>query len=211
MSDAASSGQTVVVADGDCISSIAAAAGHLPATIWDDPANRELRETRANPNVLLPGDVVFVPPLRPKSVSCATGRVHRFRRKAIPEKLRVQLLDRDGAPRPGVLYRVTVDTSTVDGETDDAGYVELWISPRAMHATLVVDDDEFPIRLGSLDPVDALTGLRARLVNLGYLEEDADDDSVRRGVLAFQLNEGLELTGTPDPATLARLVECHGT
>lgn len=204
-------GTTIVVREGDCISSIAAAAGHVPATIWDHPENEKLRNARTDPNVLMPGDTVFVPPIRPKVVKVATGQRHRFRRVAVPEKFRLRLLDRDGAPRAGVPYRFTVDGTTVAAETDADGYLEEWIPPRAAHATIEIDGEEIELALGALDPVDCLAGVRARLVNLGYLDSGDTDAAVDAAVLAFQLREGLELTGTADDATRARLLERHGS
>ena len=204
--------KNVIVAEGDCISSIAAATGHFPDTIWNDDANRELREKRTDPNVLLRGDIVVVPPLRPGKVACATGQLHRFRRKGIPEKLKLRLLDEDDAPRAGLEYRLVIGEAELSGVTDGDGYIEQWVPNDAKGATLMIGAEEFDLAVGSLDPVESPTGLAARLENLGYLDAtDATELVVAAALRGFQAHEGLDLTGIADSATTAKLVERHGS
>ena len=61
-----------IVKQGDCISNIAYQHGHFPDTIWNDSKNSDLRQKRKDPNVLLPGDVVYIRDIEAKEESCAS-------------------------------------------------------------------------------------------------------------------------------------------
>ena len=76
-----------VVKQGEGIESIAFANGWFPDALWNHPSNEELAKKRATGHVLLPGDVVHVPDLRPKSIEVPTGGRHRFQRKGVPLSL----------------------------------------------------------------------------------------------------------------------------
>lgn len=89
-----------VVRTGDCIASIACDHGHVWETLWNEPANAELKSARTDPNVLLDGDRLTIPALRPRSEARATGQRHRFLRKGVPAKLRLRLLEERSPPPP---------------------------------------------------------------------------------------------------------------
>src|SRR3982750_635578 len=74
-----------LVQQGDCLESIAFAHGLDWQTMWLAPENAVLRDAR-NANILLSGDRLFVPAIRPKSVDCATDKVHSFVRKGVPSR-----------------------------------------------------------------------------------------------------------------------------
>lgn len=82
-----------VVQSGDCMSSIAITHGHFWETLWNDPANAALKKARGNPNILLPGDRVTIPPLRPKAEPRANNARHRFVKKGVPTKFRLRLVE----------------------------------------------------------------------------------------------------------------------
>ncbi|MGH1331709.1 MAG: peptidoglycan-binding domain-containing protein [Paracoccaceae bacterium] len=204
------------VKKGDCISSIGESFGFFPDTLWELPENAELREKRENAYVLMPGeDQVFVPDLRPKDISCATGKRHRFRRKGVPERLRLRLLDDQGEPRAQLPYSLTIDGDEQRDKTDEDGLLLAWIPPRALSGELVLDPDgDAPvthnIKLGHLTPIDDPKGVAARLMNLGYALKDAQGkEDAGAAIGAFQADEGLPVTNEIDEATRARLLERH--
>ncbi|HEX7149898.1 MAG TPA: peptidoglycan-binding protein [Thermoanaerobaculia bacterium] len=203
-----------VVQPGDCIASIAFQYGFSPEYLWEHDANAALREQRTSGYVLQPGDVVVVPELRPRFANAATGRKHVFRRLSVPEKLNVILRDEAAQPRKAVPFKVVIDgASAQEGQTGDDGKLTVWIPPAAVDAVLVVDGaDTFPLRLGHLDPVETEGGLRARLTNLGYLDDaEASAEDARIAVVQFQQSLGLTPTGIVTDDLRRALVEAHGS
>ena len=200
---------------GDCIESIAAANGLFWETIWNDPRNQALRSVRKDRNLLLPGDRVFVPERRLKEESCPAEARHRFRRKGVPSRLRLILQDDEGNPRDGESYVLEVDGRLIRGKTDAKGLLQQPIPPTARRGRLIIGSGlkraEFNLRLGQLDPVAEITGLQSRLRNLGYecAVNGSLDGQTRDAIQAFQAAQGLDETGDPDPATLARLEQAH--
>lgn len=204
------------VRQGDCISSIAMEHGFAPDTIWNDAGNTELRDVRKNPNVLLPGDRVTIPALRPKDEPCDTEMRHQFRLKGQPETLRIRLLDEFGEPRENLPYLLIIDrhdqrrnTTNEDGELNES------IPPNARKAQLILDegDEEYDLDLGGLDPVSEINGIQQRLVNLGF-DVGAPDgilgSRTREAIKEFQDQRDLKPTGNPDRATQDALEEDHG-
>lgn len=168
---------TYRVQAGDCISSISDQAGHLWQTVWNHPSNSNLKQERGDPHVLLPGDEVFVPPIRARVEDAATDQSHTYVRKSNLTKLRivVQDLDEPVASQP---YELIVDGESFHGTTDGAGRLEQEIRPGAQNGHLIVGqgDDvlEYDFDLGTLDPPDSITGIQARLGNLGYDPGEVD-------------------------------------
>ena len=202
-----------VVKQGDTIASIAYGSGLLPDTVWNDSANGELKARRKTPNTLLPGDVVVIPDPRVKQQACATGSRHRFKRKAVPAKLIVQLLE-DGEPRANVDYELVVDGVVKQGTTDGDGYVRETISPDARQAILRLPDrEEIKLKVGHLDPPDLVSGAQGRLNNLGFNAGPVSGEmnpATEAAIKAFQSDSQLEVTGRLDEATINKLKQRHG-
>jgi hypothetical protein len=196
------------VKEGEGISSIAFRYGLFPDSVWNDPHNRGLKESRKDSNVLFPGDVVYVRDRQLKEVEGHTEERHRFRRKGVPEVLRLRFLDEEGGPRAGVAYVLDLDGTLLDGTTDADGVLERQVPPNARGGTLTLgsgtQQELLELRLGHLDPISEITGVQGRLDNLGYACGDEFGEpgaETRRALRRFQADHGLPVTGEADDAT----------
>ncbi len=201
------------VKSGDSVIGLSELHGLFADTIWDDSANAELKRQRPDMNVLEPGDVVVIPDKQIMQVDCSTDALHRFTRKGIPAKYRLQLF-RYEEPRANEQYQLVVDGVIFEGETDDKGVLEEFISPTAREAELIIGPDEFRmwIDFGHLSPLTELSGVQQRLTNLGYVCDDPDGElgeSTRAALREFQRRFDLEENGTADEATVTKLEEVH--
>src|ERR1017187_5867430 len=83
-----------IVRQGDHLSKIAKAFGFSDYhTIWNDPNNAALKQQRQNPNVLFPGDSLFIPDRQLRVESRSTDQKHFFKKKTAGLKLRLILKD----------------------------------------------------------------------------------------------------------------------
>ncbi len=204
-----------VVTQGECIASIAFSYGFFPETLWNADENAELRKLRADPYVLSAGDVVTVPDLRNKEVDAGTGKLHRFRRKGVPEKLRLTFAIGED-PRANAPYELEVDgvVLSTDRSTDDDGTLEHFIPPNARQAIVRFHEDEaYTFALRCLEPLDSLNGAAGRLQNLGYyggpLEVQEDDAQFEAALIEFQIDNDLDPSGRLDEATSSALREAY--
>jgi len=165
----AGSGQ-VEARQGDCIYSIAARAGHLWQTLWDHPENRELRDLRKDPGILLPGDRVFVPPIKVKSLMLESGKRYRIVIDGQLVRLRLRMCDGDGEALAATEYRLSVGRREETVTTDEEGCLEAQVPACAEKAHLVevATGESFTVLLGHMDPTGSPGAVRKRLANLGY-------------------------------------------
>ena len=75
-------------------------------------------------------------------------------------------------------------------------------------------EEEFfwSLALGALDPMETVTGVQARLNNLGFCCGKVDNvvgPRTRAALRAFQSSENLEVTGEVDDATRSKLLAAH--
>jgi ribosomal protein L16 Arg81 hydroxylase len=72
--------QPYIICEGDYLAKLAHQFGFDADTVWNDPKNAQLQQVRPNPNILLPGDVLYIPDqtvAKPQQ-SVTTGTTNTF-------------------------------------------------------------------------------------------------------------------------------------
>ena len=202
------------VKQGEHISSIAAKYGFRDYhTIWDHGSNADVKAKRKNPNVLFPGDVLFIPDKQEKIVRRSTGAVHVFQVNRQVLELRLVVKDCNRLPRPNVPCTLMVGGTTETLTTDGDGLIKKLIPRNSQMGSVKIDDVEIPLKIGTLDPIDEYSGQAARLNNLGYDAGDPaqrDDDQFASAVEEFQCDNNLTVDGNCGAQTQAKLKDVHG-
>jgi N-acetylmuramoyl-L-alanine amidase len=212
-----------VVTQGECFLSIARRYGHDWQTLYDSPDNADLKQHRPNPNVLMPGDVVSIPDKPAKSVDARVETENKFKVRLPKAKVRVHVVDGDGHGLSGKRYLLEVGDKQKRGTVPDNGLIEDEVPAHETQGTLTIffdadgDDADPPpphvlsLRIGHLDPIDAPSGVQARLTNLGFpcASSDEIDDVTIEMLRAFQRKNGLTESGELDDATKQKLMDLH--
>jgi hypothetical protein len=204
------------IVQGEHVSRIAAKYGFRNfLTLWDHPKNAQLKKQRVNPNVLNPGDVLYIPDKQPKTEGGPTSHSHTF---VVPNPkliLRLAVYDFDNKPIPNAKCELEIGGAKYPLTTDWRGRIEQAITATDEDGVLRIPALEYerPVKIGHLDPTDENLGWKQRLINLGYHAESLDSDdpaALREAVEEFQCDFKIKITGEPDDATRAKLKEVHG-
>ena len=128
----------------------------------------------------------LLPDIRVKEVSEPTNQVHKFRVKNSPAKLKLRIL-KDGEPRAGEPYVLIIDGEEKDrGNIASDGNIGISIPPLANKGELTIgegkDQEIYELNLGHLDPIETITGVKARLINIGFdcgkVNNEMDDETI---------------------------------
>lgn len=192
-------------------------------TIYRDSGNDAFRQKRPNPNIIYPGDVLFIPDRKSQEFARPTEQLHRFVIKRQRVLLRLCLKDDLHQPYQNKRYHLRVGGHHHHARTNENGMLEQEIPANATEGEITVftkDDDPsdqgytFTLKLGHLDPVDETSGVDARLTNLGFAPPDVDNDQLSNeqrveALKAFQDRFGLVVSGQLDGPTRQKLRELH--
>lgn len=194
-------------------------------TIYDHPQNAALKKKRTNPNILFPGDQLFIPDKQLKEESCPTEKKTRFKLNVPKAWLKIVLKDPEGKPIANQPYSLRVAWLTVKGTTDGSGGLEQKLPVGIETGQLYLEKLglTWDLKIGHLDPLqdgapDAaiVSGIQARLNNLGFHCGDVDGDLGPKTRAALMKFQRLVLSrnapdGTPDSATCDALMSQHGS
>jgi len=209
------------VVEGDCLSSLAEQHNLKDwRSIYHHPQNGALQQERPNPNVLAPGDRVYVPDRDTQAKDAATDMKHTYVLARDQTTLRIVAADEDGKPYQQLDYQLTIGKEVLKGKTDDQGKVQHIIDAGETSAVFTLWWPGPPLRrctwrmqLGHLDPVTKVTGIQARLNNLGHKAGPVDGvlgPETRAAVRSFQEKYHLAVDGDPGPITQSKLEAMHG-
>jgi len=208
------------VKQGECLVRIAAQYGFRDyRVIYDHPNNQEFKKKRPNPNLIYPGDVIYIPDKEPKTESVATGKAHEFQVPAPARMLRIVVEDLDGKQVASTPYELEIEGQQFTGVTTAAGLIEQPIDPEAETGALTLGRYVWPLAIAHLNPVDdtpddGVSGIQARLSNLGYDPGPIDGilgPRTEAAITAFQAdNPPLDVDGICGPQTRAVLAQKYG-
>ena len=198
------------VQQGDCLSSLGYKFKIPWKKIWDHANNAALKQKRKSPDVLFPGDIIFIPEKTLKEENGATDQKHKFVKKVEKVWLRLRLLEED-KPRRNLDYTLLIGKEEITGTTDGNGKLEQKISPAAKEAWLKTKEDIYHLQLGYLNPTEENSGVAQRLQNLAFLGKDKSAAKVSSSVKEFKKKNGLGETDEVNDATRNKLLEKHGS
>lgn len=214
-------GRVVEAKKGDCVISIAKAAGFADwKTVWNHKDNDGLRGKRDDPSVLHPGDKVYLPDFKSMTMTLKAGRKYKIKTKQLKASVQLFLNDPAGTPYADKQWELTVGERLYKGKTDAKGFLAQDVSAEAREGnlTLFLDEKcekklEWIVDIGSLEPIDTVGGVQARLNNLGYHTGDDEPGTLGPGtknaLSDFQNDHELPVTGEIDEATRSRLKDEH--
>ncbi len=213
-----------IVTQGEHLSSIAQRYGFADyRALYNHPENAELKRNRPDPNVILPGDRVVIPDPRERFVSRPTTQTHRFKLRRPQVRIRLTLTNGNGETIANAPYTLAVGATTLEGTTSGTGGVEQMVEADVSEVLLTVwpggrKSVEEPqltwtLMVGHLDPVETLSGIQARLWNLGYDPGPIDGivgPRTERAIRAFQRRHDLAEDGAVSPRLQRKLKEVYG-
>src|SRR5882762_531716 len=113
-----------VVRQGDYLAKIARQHGFGDwHTIYDDPNNASFRQLRPDPNLIDPGDRIFIPTRQTKISPLPAGTPKRYRLRSEPTTLHVVVRDADGQPIANAPYVLALPDKELKGTTNGSGAV----------------------------------------------------------------------------------------
>lgn len=203
------------VVSGEYLSLIAQRHGLTWMRLWEAPENAALRDARKSPNILYPGDSVYVPVKEPGEESGSTGQKHRFRVKGTPQRIRLRIRDDFGNPVPDLAYSLQIPgCDPIEGTTGGDGLLEERVPVDAQRAELLFTEigTSRVLEIGNLEPISTNKGVQQRLRNLGFDPGPIDGivgPLTRSAISRFQSWAGLPVSGNLDQETRDRLEEEH--
>lgn len=205
-----------VVAAGDHLAGLAFRFGTDPDALWNAPENADLAKKRPNREMLVAGDVLYVPDDAPPALALSVGSTNAYTAEVPKTHVAIHVaagaVDRVKGKRFEVHGMGGKEALT--GTVGDDGAVEFDVPVNVRCVDLVIPDAGIrtAVFVGDLDPIEERSGVTQRLRNLGLLHQpdEVDDELLAHALRVFQARQGLEPDGTLTPETVDALRDAHG-
>ena len=203
--------QPYVICQGDYVLKLAEQFDFDADTVWNDPSNADLQTRRQDPNVLLAGDVLYIPDQlnkKPTFHDLTAGATNTFVASdpatvSIAVKFTVTgaTTEAGASAYASKAYTIT-ELDALTGLTTNGDGLATFDAPVTLEtATLVFTEsgESWTLAIGGIDPIGTLSGMFQRLQNLGYIDRQvafsARDgaamlDVVRAGLRALGADQG---------------------
>lgn len=210
-----------IVRQGEHLARLAYVHGFDANAVWKHEQNAPLREMGRTPELLNPGDILYLPVKPKEGLAFSAGTSNRYRAQVPQVKVSLTFKDADQvlANEPYEIHGLGTDGSSGPPETrktDGDGKVDLELPVTTREVTIVFPNQNiaYEVRVGDMDPETEMGGIQKRLENLGYLPRERDSASeaafMQAAISQFQKQHGLSPTGTLDEATTKLLKDEHG-
>jgi len=212
-----------IVRQGDYLAKLAFVHGFDADEVWNDPKNEDVKKLRPDPNILAPGDIVYLPEKKEgEGLPIEKGTENSYAATVPKVSFSILLKNPDGSPIASRNYWIEGLGETMKGTTDVDGKLSFEVPVLVRELDFHVEGDRVIRRLmfGGVDPHQETSGVRQRLSALGYGPPGAlsattppgepDEDSLSASIRCFQSDHGLEPTGQVDDATSAALRDAFG-
>lgn len=210
-----------VIRQGDYLTKLAHTMGFDPDTIWNHAKNEGLRQKRPNKDLLHPGDILWVPDAAEhRRLVIRAGSSNRYVAR-VPGVYVAVKITIGGEPLIDEPFQILGLGEPIEGRTDEKGYIRAGVPVHVREIEVYLPERERTLRLrvGDLDPVDTVSGIKKRLMHLGYYQPtrvgvenaSADGDALISALKAFQSDKGLSPNGKLDESTAKALTGDHGS
>jgi hypothetical protein len=179
-----------VIRQRDFLAKLAHKFGFDADTVWNDPANADLRQARTDPNVLWPTDMLYIPEEQPPVMQELTlGTTNTFVSDVPTATISVKFVGAEPGTYAGRAYTIQELDGLIGLVTDGDGVATFPTPVTLPVATVVFTDsgETWPLSIGGLDPVETRSGVFQRLRNLGYIRPDLEIEDCEAELLRSAL------------------------
>lgn len=206
------------VKDNESVISLSHLYGIPVDKIWNHPDNQKLKDKNRTPGILCTGDELTIPDKEINEVEIQTGKLVKIKVKRISTtnlSIRFYL---NGKSRANETYLLKIENNEFRGKLEDDGKLDIKVPVNAKEAVIFLGNrssqQKYILKIGDLDPVSEVRGVKQRLMNLGFFWGELNstmDAQIRSTIKYFQKKYKLNETGEIDSATQNKLREIYGS